>query len=95
VVVTGAPVTRYLPLEPTAPVMVVEAIAFLAQAAKSPNPKTRSPSKALKRCARPAVRGLKTCVEDIRDPPAAAATFAESRDATAPFDGASATIPSR
>jgi hypothetical protein len=44
VVVTGAPVTRYLPVEPTAPVMVVAANAFLVEAAKSPHPTIASPS---------------------------------------------------
>lgn len=46
VAVTGAPVTRYLPLEPTIPVMVVEARAFLVETAKIPNPTIRSPSNA-------------------------------------------------
>jgi hypothetical protein len=43
VAVTGAPVTRYLPLGPTNPVMVVEANAFAVEIAKSPNPTVKNP----------------------------------------------------
>jgi hypothetical protein len=55
VVVTGAPETRYLPLGPTVPVIVVEAKAFLVGTAKSPHPTIRSPSNARKLSAGPAL----------------------------------------
>jgi hypothetical protein len=48
VVVTGAPVTRYLPLVPTVPVMVVEARALPVETAKIPNPTIKIPSNARK-----------------------------------------------
>src|SRR5579872_5323532 len=61
VVVTGAPVTRYLPLVPTVPVMVVAPKAFPAEAATRPEPTIRSPTAARTLATGPAFLRILMC----------------------------------
>ena len=77
VVVTGAPVTKYLPLGPTVPVMMVTADAFLAETVRSPEPDGQKPDQGPEVARAPGISEFDRLRKesDTRDAPATAATF--------------------